>query len=808
MADLFISYSRNDKEFVQGLFQALEDKGREPWVDWQGIPPSAEWLREIFEAIDKVEAFLFILSSNSVFSKICNQEVDRALESGKRIIPVVCQEIDANVVRPELARLNWVFLRSSDDFAQGLDDLIEAIETDLDAVKDHTRYLVRAREWESNNEDKSFLLRGRELKESEAWIVRQEAAAKTDLEQIAMRLSGEKDEKSPPIRQEKLRPIPLHAKYILSSRQNANRFLRRLFITLGLAFVLVLAGGTTAFWQWGVAEDRGRQTRRTLALSDFFQADELIKEKRPTHALAFLSRAIRQNPDFRNLGTRTLSLLQGRAWLIEAPKQSIPAAEFLPDVDTATHPSNINGTYWTYFAQDDINRVLGKTLFTDDSIEYGAVSLNAGLVATMAPSVNEDQTWIISLRNIDGGELGDMVMDLGGVSYEVFLRFSENGQRLLVYGGWMGGDWDQQGYCFLLGWERSGNSDEVHLRTLVELQLTSFVSRAVAFSPRGTFFAVTSPSDGVYLYDAQSGRFLSHAPPIKPDSARPGMSLNFSRDGVYLREIVSDDNNDESIRTFHVRWVPHLKVKESQGKLPPLPDEISQPDRIISELASHYGDRSVTTEGARKLLLRENFQLMTARLSPNKELLALTDLTMNFPLKVYDLATWSLRFEPILLGGKSVDPYFAGNGDWMIVAVTDGEDGQGHAQIFDTLTGKPLSGPLPENWLEDQIYSFEVVGLSADGRQVGISYEDSLQGDSSRYEVYEIPWNESAVPGWVADIAEAIGGQRLDENNVLLPVPPEERHLPLESHEKRFQEIADPKGWEHFGKWLISAQQF
>lgn len=45
MADVFISYAREDIEFVRGLHDAL-GKERKIWVDWEGIRPSAEWLRE------------------------------------------------------------------------------------------------------------------------------------------------------------------------------------------------------------------------------------------------------------------------------------------------------------------------------------------------------------------------------------------------------------------------------------------------------------------------------------------------------------------------------------------------------------------------------------------------------------------------------------------------------------------------------------------------------------------------------------------------------------------------------------------
>ena len=44
MTDVFISYSRKDITFVRLLHDALKENGLETWIDWQDIPPSADWL--------------------------------------------------------------------------------------------------------------------------------------------------------------------------------------------------------------------------------------------------------------------------------------------------------------------------------------------------------------------------------------------------------------------------------------------------------------------------------------------------------------------------------------------------------------------------------------------------------------------------------------------------------------------------------------------------------------------------------------------------------------------------------------------
>jgi hypothetical protein len=70
-----------------------------------------------------------------------------------------------------LRSLNWIFLRSEDDFAAGVAKLMEALDTDLPWVRQHTRLLVRATEWDTKDRDTGLFLRGKELEAAERWLV-------------------------------------------------------------------------------------------------------------------------------------------------------------------------------------------------------------------------------------------------------------------------------------------------------------------------------------------------------------------------------------------------------------------------------------------------------------------------------------------------------------------------------------------------------------------------------------------------------------------------------------------------------------
>ena len=226
----FISYSRKDREFVQRLHAALAARGKSGWVDWEGIPPSAAWLEEIHAAIDAVQAFLFVLSPDSVKSQVCGAEVAYARSRGKRLIPVICREVEEGGVPEELARVNWVLLRPQDDFERGVAALVQVIDTDLDWVRLHTRLLIRAQRWTEQAHDRSTLLRGRELKQAEDWLfgVQEDASTVTQL----------------------------HRDYIRASREAARRTQRTILASTAGALVVMAALAVLAWTERNTARSR------------------------------------------------------------------------------------------------------------------------------------------------------------------------------------------------------------------------------------------------------------------------------------------------------------------------------------------------------------------------------------------------------------------------------------------------------------------------------------------------------------------------------------------------------------------------
>src|SRR4051794_365565 len=107
LADVFLSYSRRDSEFVRRLADALETRGKDVWVDVEGIRDAEVFPAALRAAVEGSDGFVFVISPDSVQSKFCDQEVEHALELGKRIVPLVRRRVADDDVPAPIRERNW-----------------------------------------------------------------------------------------------------------------------------------------------------------------------------------------------------------------------------------------------------------------------------------------------------------------------------------------------------------------------------------------------------------------------------------------------------------------------------------------------------------------------------------------------------------------------------------------------------------------------------------------------------------------------------------------------------------------------------
>lgn len=127
--EIFISYSRKDADFVKRLFTRLKGAGIDCWIDFEDIQPAAKWQQEILIACQACHNFIFCLSPNSLRSQYCEWELNHALMHDKRIIPIVVEPCNDDLVFPAIRELNWIFFHKN--LEEGFKLLLKAIDAPI-----------------------------------------------------------------------------------------------------------------------------------------------------------------------------------------------------------------------------------------------------------------------------------------------------------------------------------------------------------------------------------------------------------------------------------------------------------------------------------------------------------------------------------------------------------------------------------------------------------------------------------------------------------------------------------------------------
>lgn len=87
---LFISYSRDDKAWVETLYSGLEE-GHDPFID-RRITAAADWWRTILDEIEQCDCFIYVMTPESVKSPFCVAELKYAVALNKPIAPIMLKD--------------------------------------------------------------------------------------------------------------------------------------------------------------------------------------------------------------------------------------------------------------------------------------------------------------------------------------------------------------------------------------------------------------------------------------------------------------------------------------------------------------------------------------------------------------------------------------------------------------------------------------------------------------------------------------------------------------------------------------------
>lgn len=306
---VFISYSRRDDAFADRLRDRLGQAGFEAYLDKHDIAAGEDWRGRLGALIEAADIVIFVVSPDSIASKVCDWEVNHAERLGKRILPLACRAFADADVPARLSRLNYVFMRSAEEEASEFARLTEALALDIAWVRMHTRYGELASEWDRGGRPARLLLRSSGIEQAERWRDGRPASAPE---------FGEH-----------------HLDFIAASRKAATMRQRGWIAGLSAVAIAAIALSLFALSQQRAAEVSRQKTVDVLATSDFQQGSAFIaKAETEAEGMALLSRAARGGNQ-QALG-RLWTIFQQRSfWIPAASTTAAPAPQPKPDPLTA-----------------------------------------------------------------------------------------------------------------------------------------------------------------------------------------------------------------------------------------------------------------------------------------------------------------------------------------------------------------------------------------------------------------------------------------------------------------------------------------
>ena len=123
---VFISYSREDRAFVDRLSEDLRNSGVTTWQDTKEIAPGENWRLAIERSLRLASALLYVASAQSVSSQWTSKEVEAVYSRGTQVIPVVIDDQGERGLPHFLREFQWVDFRGG--YEGALTQLLAALQ--------------------------------------------------------------------------------------------------------------------------------------------------------------------------------------------------------------------------------------------------------------------------------------------------------------------------------------------------------------------------------------------------------------------------------------------------------------------------------------------------------------------------------------------------------------------------------------------------------------------------------------------------------------------------------------------------------
>ncbi|MBC6936360.1 MAG: TIR domain-containing protein [Chloroflexi bacterium] len=123
--DVFLSYSRRDRDVMRYIRESLEVSGISVWSDENLEPGSKSWRGVVETAIERAGCLVALLSPDAKQSEWVGEELNYAKIHGVRIFTVLVRGEEGSAIPLGLTGMQWVDMRT--DYEGGLEHLLKTL---------------------------------------------------------------------------------------------------------------------------------------------------------------------------------------------------------------------------------------------------------------------------------------------------------------------------------------------------------------------------------------------------------------------------------------------------------------------------------------------------------------------------------------------------------------------------------------------------------------------------------------------------------------------------------------------------------
>jgi WD40 repeat protein len=173
MTQVFLSSSEKVNVIKEKIGKTLMREGFTIWTNQTDIKTGTAFEEEINKGIEGADNFVYLISPEALQSSYCYLELAHAFATNKRIIPLLIEKTDIELIPSQLQKLQFIDLTEYEDrekYRSSIDKLLKELNRDAAYHESHKVLLVKALKWQQQTHNPSVLLRGYNLQHFEAWL--------------------------------------------------------------------------------------------------------------------------------------------------------------------------------------------------------------------------------------------------------------------------------------------------------------------------------------------------------------------------------------------------------------------------------------------------------------------------------------------------------------------------------------------------------------------------------------------------------------------------------------------------------------